>query len=72
MQKEQVPITIEHKKIEIKKKRKLNPISDLVKLQFTELSIVVKNCLNWNKTHALESKPIKTLSDEKWRLKNGK
>ena len=45
---------------------KINPKSDLVNLQITALSVIVKkNCLNWNKTNALE----KNLSDQKWRSK---
>ena len=41
------------------------PISDLVNLQITELSVVVvKDCLNWKKTQALESKPKKTIMSE--------
>ena len=51
-----------------------NAKSDLVHLQITELSVrVKKNSLNWKKTHALNSKPIKTLHDKKCAFqKNGK
>ena len=53
--------------------KKNNPKSELVKLQITELSVVVKkNCLHWNKAHALEDKPIKPYQINKWRLKNWK
>ena len=44
----------------------------MVSLQITELPIIL-NYLNWNKTHALESKPIKPYQIKIYGvLKNGK
>ena len=41
----------------LKKQKKMEEkLSDLVNLQITELSVVVKNCSNWNKMDALERK----------------